>query len=275
MRHNHSAVGGILVSDRFCLNPEYLHFQPGQTQLQFNRFFKDHVPFRFLIPVFLIWLPITAYLIVNTFDLFSTDWAFKSQGVTATAQVANCQPIGKREDKQILTISYTYTVEGVMYQRENGAVRSSKPCQQLSTELRILYLLSNPAESRLYATTSSRAKVNQNGDSLVLCALAILAVILLEQEVVRHIVARRDLYLLRKRGKLLPGEIVHIDRKLNANRNSSRCEVEVTYRFLSPERELLRRTQMQRRDDLHDSNLPVRGTLVNVLYLNNDVHVML
>jgi hypothetical protein len=259
------------VSDRFVLNPEYAAYLPGATRLKFNHFFKDHVPLKFLVPIFLIWLPIAAYLIVYTFDLFSTDWAFKSQGIPATAQVAACEPLGAKEDRQLLRISYTYYVEGVTYKRENGTVSSAKPCEQISQQLNILYLFNNPAESRLYATTFSKTKATKNGDTLVMCALAILAVIVLEQEVVRNLNARRDLYRLRKKGTMLTGEIVHTAVK----RNGKRQYVDVTYRFLTPGRDLLRRTQTCRRDDLCEAELPPRGTLVNVLYLHDGLHVML
>jgi hypothetical protein len=256
------------VSDRFYLNPEYSNFESAQTRLRFNHFFRDHVPLKFLIPVFLVWLPLSAYLLVHTFDLFSTEWAYKSQGVPTKAQVANCEGLGENDKgKQILRISYTYNVQGIDYRRENGTVQSGKPCEQIPQELNIVYLFTNPAQSRLYATSFSKLHINQNGDTLMLCALAMLAVIVMEQEIVRNLNARRDLRRLRTQGKMLTGEIIHsvLNRK----------DVEITYRFVSPQRDMVRRTQVRRRTDLGEDDLPQRGTLVNVLYVNDDLHLML
>jgi hypothetical protein len=101
----------------------------------------------------------------------------------------------------------------------------------------------------------------------MLCALAMLAVIVMEQEIVRNLNARRDLRRLRKQGKMLTGEVIHT--VLN------RKDVEITYRFVSPQRDMVRRTQVRRRTDLGEGELPQRGTLVNVLYINDNLHLML
>jgi hypothetical protein len=125
-------------------------------------------------------------------------------------------------------------------------------------------------------------------DGIILITIGATAILAITTEIInffRTLRINRRYDQLVKNGALLEGEIINIrekekiiqyrDNLFHQRELRGTYYVVVTYRFATPERQVVTGEQVHIREDLRDKSLPPTGTPIRVLYVDYNTHVML
>lgn len=265
------------MPNRFFLDPAYAYTPPSELKpdtLGAINFTSAIVALiLFALPCF------AAFLMSSTLvkDI-TTDRAYLAEGREVLVTVVSCERVSGVRSSSTQT-TYTYTVDGHTFEGSNIIAILGARCEEYpaGTTFEALYLPSNPAESRvIQANVSHAAWYMIMVDALLaltglVCAYVSLAMIWLLISGVRGLF---HYHTLKRKNIVIDGELIEVKEE-KVGRNKTEHNLNVTYRFQTPDGRILTRKQSKIRNDLRSAKPPPIGSPVSVLYADDNAFVML
>jgi hypothetical protein len=281
----------------FFLDPDYEHFEPGQSRLKLSTLTGVRTWEILLLTV--LSLVVSVCLIAIFLTTEARHRQFMHEGVETTFTVTSCYTIrnsSKNGTTYTAHLTFNYWIGD---QTVSNDAKLSGKCEQYPLESRLtgVYLAGNPSETEVMSIAQLRQPffIRQQGFLAGFLILLCTAALTLSQA--RKVInGRRKQRYLHENGRLLEGRITSATSEYR-NKNQQHYVI-IQYRFDSPEGTSQTGKQDMRRDDLRPdplpgcwgrwftrgkqkrknadiNRLPVYGTPVRVLYADESTHIML
>lgn len=265
------------MANRFFLDRDYAYAHPSALK----RDTLGALNFRNAVFIFVVlFVPCLGALLLANYIVgdIITDRAYLVEGREMIVTLTGCSVVSGTRSNNVRA-SYSYVVDGQTFTGEHSIANLGSRCEEYPAGVTYagLYLLSNPAESRVvdervstaaWYRIMSYAAFTFTGVSCGYVGIALILHLLL------GLIGSLRYLRLKSKGILLDGELVDIKEE-KVGRYKTDHRLNVTYRFQTPDGRTLTRKQCKIRNDLRLVKLPAVGTPVSVLYADDDAVVML
>jgi hypothetical protein len=265
------------MGDTFLLHKEHSKFVPGKSKLSGMlrlHSFRDYNQRGGWIWNVFVTLPCVFLLFLMCLDVIQTELKYRTQGVTTTATLIDCQAQPSNRSIRVdLTFRYTVITEaGSQDYTATEAVYkdSSFRCEQVPSQF-IIQHLSDPSTVHIEDERLTTFRKNMFGGLLLLLFGGIFVLVTLgyigTTGIGEIVFVKRQIPLLQREGKLLDGKIVKVTSR-QVNDIIGIHLVTVHYQFTVQKRILMGTftQQMYEADGYFDP--PPIGTPITILYAN-------